>query len=327
MLRHIARGGRVTATPYEVLTMGRVGVDVYPEQVGVGLDEVETFRSYLGGSPTNVAVAAARHGRRTATITRVGADPFGRLVRRAFARYGVDDVYLSEGPGQTPVTFCEMFPPDRFPIYFYRSAAPDLTITADDLDLDVVAAAGVFWATVTGLSAEPSRSATLAALRARAGNGRTILDLDYRPTLWSPPEQAHRHTREAMSHADVVVGNVDEFDMAVGARDPKAAAQAALEAGVRLAVVKRGPEGVLALDADGAVEVSPVHVEVVNGLGAGDAFGGALCHGLLAGWPLERTVRFANAAGAIVATQIACAEAMPSSAEVERLLSESSGGR
>jgi 5-dehydro-2-deoxygluconokinase len=167
----------------------------------------------------------------------------------------------------------------------------------------------------------------MAALRARTGNGRTILDLDYRPTLWSPPEQAHRHAREAMSHADVVVGNIDEFDMALGARDPKAAAQAALDAGVRLAVVKRGPEGVLALDADGAVEVPPVHVEVVNGLGAGDAFGGALCHGLLAGWSLERTVRFANAAGAIVATQIACSEAMPTSAEVERLLAESSGER
>jgi 5-dehydro-2-deoxygluconokinase len=317
----------VTARPFEVLTMGRVGVDVYPEQVGVGLDQVETFRTYLGGSPTNVAVAAARHGRRAAVITRVGADPFGRLVRRAFARYGVDDAYLSEGPGQTPVTFCEMFPPDRFPIYFYRAGAPDLTLTADDLDLAVVAAADVFWATVTGLSVEPSRSATMAALRARDGTGRTVLDLDYRPTLWSSAQDARRQAHEAMSHVDVVVGNLDEFDMAVGARDPKAAAQAALDTGVSLAVVKCGPDGVLALDADGAVDVPAVPVEVVNGLGAGDAFGGALCHGLIAGWSLDRTVRFANAAGAIVATQIACSEAMPTSADVERLLAEAPGGQ
>ncbi|HMG29198.1 MAG TPA: 5-dehydro-2-deoxygluconokinase [Jiangellaceae bacterium] len=318
----------MTATPFEVLTMGRVGVDVYPEQVGVGLEEVETFRSYLGGSPTNVAVAAARYGRRSATITKVGADPFGRLVRHAFARYGLDDRYLSEVPGlQTPVTFCEMFPPDRFPIYFYRSGAPDLTIAPEELDLDAIGAADVFWATVTGLSVEPSRSATLAALRARDGNGRTILDLDYRPTLWSSVQEARHHAREAMTHADVVVGNIDEFDMALGARDAKAAAQAALDAGVRLVVVKRGPEGVLALDADGIVDVPVVRVDVVNGLGAGDAFGGALCHGLLAGWPLERTMRFANAAGAIVATQIACSEAMPTSAEVERLLAEATGGR
>ena len=318
----------MTATTFEVLTMGRVGVDVYPEQVGVGLEEVETFRSYLGGSPTNVAVAAARYGRRSATITKVGADPFGRLVRRAFARYGLDDRYLSEVPGlQTPVTFCEMFPPDRFPIYFYRSGAPDLTIAPEQLDLDAIGAADVFWATVTGLSVEPSRSATLAALRARDGNGRTILDLDYRPTLWSSVQEARHHAREAMTHADVVVGNIDEFDMALGARDAKAAAQAALDAGVRLVVVKRGPEGVLALDADGIVDVPVVRVDVVNGLGAGDAFGGALCHGLLAGWPLERTMRFANAAGAIVATQIACSEAMPTSAEVERLLAEATGGQ
>ncbi len=318
----------MTATPFEVLTMGRVGVDVYPEQVGVGLEEVETYRSYLGGSPTNVAVAAARLGRRSATITKVGADPFGRLVRRAFARYGVDDRFLSEAPGlQTPVTFCEMFPPDRFPIYFYRSGAPDLTIAAEDLDLDAIGAADVFWATVTGLSVEPSRSATLAALRARDGSGPTILDLDYRPTLWSSVQEARHHAREAMTHADVVVGNIDEFDMALGARDAKAAAQAALDAGVRLAVVKRGPEGVLALDADGVVDVPVVPVDVVNGLGAGDAFGGALCHGMLAGWPLERTMRFANAAGAIVATQIACSEAMPTSAEVERLLAEATGGQ
>jgi 5-dehydro-2-deoxygluconokinase len=129
-----------------------------------------------------------------------------------------------------------------------------------------------------------------------------------------------------MRHVGVVVGNIDEFDTAVGFRDPKAAAQAALDAGVSLAVVKRGPDGVLALDADGLVEIPAVRVEVVNGLGAGDAFGGALCHGLLAGWPLDRTLRFANAAGAIVATQIACSEAMPVTVEVERLLAEVADG-
>jgi len=318
----------MTSTGFEVLTMGRVGVDVYPEQVGVGLEDVETFRSYLGGSPTNVAVAAARHGHRAATITRVGDDPFGRLVRRSFAHYGVDDRFLSESPGrQTPVTFCEMFPPDDFPIYFYRSGAPDLTLAPEDLDLEAVAAADVFWATVTGLSTEPSRSATLAALAARSRSRHTILDLDYRPTLWPSREDARRHVREAMRHVDVVVGNPDEFDTAVGMRDPKAAAQAALDAGVALAIVKRGPEGVLALDADGFVDVPAIRVVVVNGLGAGDGFGGALCHGLLAGWPLERTLRFGNAAGAIVATKIACSAAMPTSAEVEQLLAEVADGR
>ncbi|MGH3588970.1 MAG: PfkB family carbohydrate kinase [Pseudonocardia sp.] len=134
------------------------------------------------------------------------------------------------------------------------------------------------------------------------------------------PEQAGRHARAALSHADVVVGNVDEFEVALGARDAKAAAHAALDAGVRLAVVKRGPEGVLALDADGVVDVPVVRVDVVNGLGAGDAFGGALCHGLLSGWSTEYTMRFANVAGAIVASRLSCSAAMPTIDEVEALL-------
>src|SRR5580700_11690758 len=160
-------------TAFEVLTMGRIGVDLYPQQVGVGLDEVESFGKYLGGSASNVAVAAARYGRRVAVITRTGADPFGRFLHKALRGYGVDDRYVTSVLGlPTPVTFCEIFPPDDFPIYFYRyPKAPDLEIRADELDYDAIRAARVFWVTATGLSAEPSRSATLAALEARALSG------------------------------------------------------------------------------------------------------------------------------------------------------------
>lgn len=317
----------MTGSPFEVLTMGRVSVDVYPDQPGP-LEDVETFRTYLGGSPTNVAVAATRHGRRSAVVTGIGDDPFGRIVRRALARFGVDDRFVVERAGlHTPLAFCEMFPPDHFPIYFYRDNAPDMTITPTEVDLGAVGGASVFWATVTGLSAEPSRAATLAALRARDRRAFTVLDLDYRPMLWPSREDARGHVQQAMRHVDVVVGNLDEFDTAVGTREAKAAAEAARSAGVRLAVVKKGPEGVLALDGDGFVEVPPVPVTVVNGLGAGDAFGGALCHGLLAGWPLERVLRFANAAGAHVATQVACSEAMPTPGQVETLLGEAADGR
>lgn len=314
----------MTGPPLEVLTIGRVSVDVYPDQPGP-LEGVETFRTYLGGSPTNVAVAAARHGRRSAVITAVGADPFGRIVRRELDSYGVDARFLLERPGlQTPLAFCEMFPPDSFPLYFYRDRAPDLTITPDDVDADAVRAADVFWATVTGLCAEPSRTATLEALRARDGAGLTVLDLDYRPMLWDSPAAANRQVRAAMRHVNVLVGNLDEYEVAVGNRDPKAAAHAARhasDADFRVAVVKRGQDGVVALDADGTVvDVPPITVPVVNGLGAGDAFGGALCHGLLSGWPLERVLRFANAAGAYVTTQIACSAAMPTTEQVEALL-------
>ena len=310
--------------PFEVLTMGRIGVDIYPLQIGVGLEDVTSFGKYLGGSATNVAVAAARLGRRSAVITRTGDDPFGRFLHKALSGYGVDDRYVTSVPGRpTPVTFCEIFPPDDFPIYFYRyPKAPDLEIAKDELDMAAVAAAGVFWVTVTGLSQEPSRSATLAALAERASAGNTVLDLDNRPTLWPSRDEARRWAQAALPYATVAVGNLDECETATGTRDPEAAGGALRDFGVDLAVVKQGPAGVLALDGGAAVHVPPLSVEVVNGIGAGDAFGGALCHGLLAGWDTATVMRFANAAGAIVASRLSCADAMPTGDEVRQLLAE-----
>jgi 5-dehydro-2-deoxygluconokinase len=304
--------------------MGRIGVDLYPLQAGVGLEDVTTFGKWLGGSATNVAVAAARYQRRTAIITRTGDDPFGRFIHAALRAYGVDDRYVTPVPQlPTPVTFCEIFPPDDFPLYFYRwPKAPDLEIHSEELDLDAIRSAGVFWVTVTGLSDEPSRTATLTALKARARHGITVLDLDYRAQFWPSREHARHHVQEALPHVTVAVGNLDECETAVGEREPLAAAEALHRFGVGLAIVKQGPKGVLAHDRTAAVEVPPVPVNVVNGLGAGDAFGGAVCHGLLAGWDLERVIRFANAAGAIVASRLACSDAMPTAAEVEALLDE-----
>jgi 5-dehydro-2-deoxygluconokinase len=312
------------AEPFDVLTMGRIGVDVYPLQTGVSLREVESFGKYLGGSATNVAVAAARYGRRSAVITRTGADPFGAFLHDALRRFGVDDRYVTEVAGlPTPVTFCEIFPPDDFPLYFYRQPkAPDLEIHPGELDMEAIRAARVLWVTVTGLSQEPSRSATIAALEERAESAITILDLDYRPMFWESREEARARVQEALPHVTVAVGNLDECETAVGVREPGEAARALRRWGVDLAVVKQGPRGVLAHDGETTVEVPPVPVEVVNGLGAGDAFGGALCHGLLAGWEVERIMRFGNAAGALVAGRLACADAMPSEDEVDAMLVE-----
>jgi 5-dehydro-2-deoxygluconokinase len=309
---------------FDVITMGRIGVDVYPLQSGVSLREVETFGKFLGGSATNVAVAAARHGRRSAVVTRTGADPFGAFLHDALRGFAVDDRWVTEVPGlPTPVTFCEIFPPDDFPLYFYRQPkAPDLEIGAAELDLDAIRTARVFWVTVTGLSQEPSRSATLAALEARAKSGITVLDLDWRPMFWPEPGEARPWIQRALEHVTVAVGNREECEVAVGEREPDAAAEALRSLGVELAVVKQGPKGVLADDGRSVVEVPPVPVEVVNGLGAGDAFGGALCHGLLAGWDLERLMRFCNAAGALVASRLACADAMPTEDEVDTMLAE-----
>ncbi|WP_433462598.1 5-dehydro-2-deoxygluconokinase [Spirillospora sp. CA-128828] len=307
---------------FDLITMGRVSVDVYPDQVGVPLEDVESFGKYLGGSPTNVAVAAARYGRRAAVITRTGDDPFGRFIHKALQGYGVDDRFVTPVPGlPTPLAFCEIFPPDDFPLYFYRyPKAPDLEIRPDELDLEAIRAARIVWATVTGLSQAPSREATLTALAEHPGQ--TVIDLDYRPMLWDDPGEAPHWAGLALERASVAVGNLDECEVAVGEREPHAAARAILSRGPELAIVKMGPEGVLAATAEEVVQVPPVKVDVVNGLGAGDAFGGAVCHGLLAGWDLRRLVEFAGTAGAIVASRIACSDAMPTQDEVEELLKE-----
>jgi 5-dehydro-2-deoxygluconokinase len=306
----------------EVITMGRVGVDLYPEQIGVPLADVRTFAKSLGGSATNVAVAAARLGRRAAVITKVGRDGFGDYVRSALAGFGVDARWVGTDPTlRTPIVFCEIHPPDRFPLLFYREPkAPDMNLARNELDLDAIASAPLFWTTGTGLSDEPSRTATIAALDARSRREVTIHDLDHRPMFWRSTDEARRWAREALRRATVVVGNTDEVEMATGVRDPRAAAAALLELGPRLAVVKRGGEGAYARTARDEVSVPAVETKVLNGLGAGDAFGGALCHGLLAGWELGRTLEVANAAGAIVASRLACADAMPTLGEVDALL-------
>ena len=319
------REARVSSSAaFDVVTMGRVGVDLYPLQDGVGLEDVETFGKYLGGSATNVAVAAARHGRASAVITRTGDDAFGRFVHKALAGFGVSDAFVSAVQGlNTPLAFCEIYPPDHFPLLFYRlPTAPDLQIRADELDLEAISRAGVFWATVTGLSEEPSREAHHVAWRARARAPLTVLDLDYRPMFWADPQQARAEVRRALPHVTVAVGNREECEVAVGETEPRRAARALLDAGAEVAIVKQGPRGVLGMTRDEVVEVPPTPVRVTNGLGAGDGFGGALCHGLLAGWDLERVLRFANAAGAIVATRRECSTAMPTTAEVEALLEE-----
>lgn len=304
----------------EILTLGRSGVDIYPLQIGVGLEDVTSFGKFLGGSPTNVAVAAAQYGHRAAVITAVGDDPFGIFVRRELERLGVDTAYVSVNARlQTPVTFCEVFPPDHFPLYFYRQpSAPDLEITADDLPVDAIAAATVFVVTGTGLSAQPSRDAHHHALAMRT-DGWTIADLDYRPTLWESDRQAREEMQNILGSVDIAIGNQVECQMAVGEDDPEKAADALLSCGPRIAIVKQGRAGTLVRTRDSRFHVPATPVQTRNGLGAGDAMTGALCHGLIEGWDLPDAVSYASTAGAIVASRLECSTAMPTDADIRAL--------
>jgi 5-dehydro-2-deoxygluconokinase len=307
---------------FDLITTGRIGVDIYPLQTGVGLEEVTSFGKFLGGSATNVAVSGARYGLKSAVITKVGNDPFGNYLIQELERLQVDSRFVGRTEHlKTPVVFCEIFPPDDFPIYFYREPkAPDLEISESELDLDAIKTTKIFWSTVTGLSQEPSRSANLAALKARAKAQHTILDLDYRSAFWANPAEATEQIAKALPLVTIAVGNKEECDVAVGETEPLRAADALLERGVEIAIVKQGPKGVLAKTKNESVEVPPYAVDVVNGLGAGDSFGGALCYGLLQGWDLQRILRFANIAGAIVASRLECSTAMPTYDEVQKIM-------
>lgn len=303
----------------ELLTVGRVSVDLYANELGASFRDPQTFSKSIGGTATNVAVAAARLGRRSAVYTKVGADPFGDYVVAKLDGFGVDTRFVGRHPGlPTPLAFAALDPPPDPQLLFYRAPkAPDMELLAGEVDDATLAGASVFWVAGSALAEEPARATISGLLSARGRRRHTVVDLDHRPQLWRDANTAAEVIGGTIAHATVVVGNRAECEVALGTSDADDAADRLLEAGVELAVIKLGADGVLAVTADARVVVAPRPVEVVCGLGAGDAFGGALVHGLLAGWEIARVIELANAAGAIVAGRLLCADAMPTLAELE----------
>ncbi|HMI28653.1 MAG TPA: 5-dehydro-2-deoxygluconokinase [Gaiellaceae bacterium] len=295
----------------DVAVLGRVGIDLYPNQLQTPLREVRTYTRFVGGFAGNVATGLARLGLTPAIVSRVGRDPHGDFVRDFLSREAVDVRFLAvDELLRTPPTFCEIWPPDRFPLTFYRyPTAPDWQLVPDDFDAAEVASAPFLLATGTALAQSPSRETTLAALEAH--QRLTIFDLDWRPTLWEQPDAYSGLAQTAAQHADVVIGNEEEVGAAAG--DP----EALLELGVSTLVLKRGERGVLVFHEGAQIDVPGHPVEVVNGLGAGDAFIAAFVHGLHTGRSLEEAARRGAVAGAIVASQLSCSEAMPRLAELE----------
>jgi 5-dehydro-2-deoxygluconokinase len=305
----------------DVLTVGRISIDLYCGQLGAGWREAESFAKAIGGSPTNVAIAAARLGRRAALYTKVGTDPFGDVAVAELRDFGVDTAYVGVEPdGMTPLAFAVLDPPEDPQLHFRRQApVPDFQLRAGEVPAPVIAGVGVLWISGGALAQQPSRATVQEMLHARGRRSHTVLDLDYRPSFWRDREEASQVIGAAVHHATIAVGNREECAVAVGTSEPRQAAARLLERGVELAIVKLGGDGVLLADRHGERTVAPAPIEVLCGLGAGDAFGGALCHGLLSGWPAERAVAFANAAGGIVASRLLCSAAMPYEAEVLEL--------
>ena len=307
-------------TDVEAFVIGRLTMDLYPLQPRTPLEDVESFQRSVGGFGGNVGTGIARLGVRTAVISGIGDDGLGRYLVRELASEGIDTRWIIVHPSlRTALAFCELWPPDHFPLTLYRRpTCPDQQLTPSDLPLDLIRIAPVVYVSGTALANEPSRSAAIAALAARREPAptavATILDLDWRPESWDRPEEYPPQMSAALDGVDTVIGGESEF------RAAGLSPTGVLGGRIRHVFLKRGPNGATVLWPDGSADASGISVDVVNGLGAGDAFAATVGYGLLTALPPGRIVRLANAAGAIVTTKLPCAAAMPTRAELERFV-------
>ena len=289
------------------------------------LREATTFRKSIGGTSTNVAVAAARLGVHAATVTKVGDDAMGEYVRHALAdTFGVDTRWVGVDPTLADAARVRGARPRERPVRVLLPRAARAGSGphrrrrrprrgARRRPCSGSPASCVAW--------EPSRSTIHAVLAARGRRAHTVLDLDWRPMFWPSADEAAAHVAPLLDHVTIAIGNRAECEIAVGTTDPDEAADRLLARGLDAAIVKLGGDGVLVAPADGSRErIAPYEIDLVCGLGAGDAFGGALCHGLVNGLGLAEGARRGNAAGAIVAGRMMCADDMPTPQDIDALL-------
>src|SRR5688500_5126289 len=332
---------------YDILTIGRSSIDLYSNDVGAPFEEITSFAAYVGGCPTNISVGTRRLGLRVALLTALGEDKVGDSIRHFLEREGVETQFIPRKPGRrTSAVLLGIEPPDRFPLVYYRDNCADIELTIDDVLAAPVAASRALLISGTGLSKEPSRSATLfAAELARAAGKTVFLDLDFRPDQWHDPRAFGVVVRGALPLIDVALGTEEEVKVTSGATeigvthsqvsnyqvagDVADAVKRLQDGGLSTLVLKHGAKGATVFDAASAgsppVEAAPFPVEILNVLGAGDAFASGLIYGRLQGWDWHKSARMANATGAIVVTRPACANSMPTLAEVEDFVNARGG--
>lgn len=265
----------------DLITVGRISVDLFAEQINTSFTQPQTFHKSIGGSPTNVAVATARLGHTSAIITKVGIDPLGQYVVKKLQEFGVNTNFVKVAEsGLTPVVLASQDPPEDPKIIFHRQpSAPDTQLTLSDIDSETLLAAKIFWVSACALSSGETAKSAIKWLEMRERRAESIIDLDYRPSFWPNVAAARAATQEAISHCTIAIGNIAECQVALGISDPQAAADDLLNGGVRLAIVKMGGDGVLLATKEERIVIEPLSIKLVCGLGAGDAFGGALVHG------------------------------------------------
>jgi 5-dehydro-2-deoxygluconokinase len=325
---------------FDVVCLGRLAVDFYAQQIGARLEDVASFAKYLGGSSANTAFGCARLGLKAAMAARVGDDAMGRFLTETLAREGCDVSHVSVDPAR--LTACVVLgikDRDTFPLIFYRENCADMAVTDNDVGEEFLAQSKALLITGTHFSTpHVHRVSTSALERARRNGVRTVLDIDYRPVLWGLTTRGDGETRFIASETvtahlqgilpffDLVIGTEEEFAIAGGSTDIIAALAAVRNVTPATLVVKRGPMGCAVIDGaiprslDDAFNGRGVTVEVLNVLGAGDAFSAGFLSGWVRGENYDDCCRYANACGALVVSRHACAPAMPTRVELDHYL-------
>lgn len=333
---------------FDLITMGRSSIDLYSNDVGAPFERITSFAAYVGGSPTNIAVGAKRLGLEVALLTAVGQDKVGDFILHFLDQEGVATDYIPRKPGsRSSAVVLGIEPPDTFPLVYYRDNAADMELTIDDVLAAPIAEAGALELSGTGLSREPSRSATFfAAEQARRAGVAVYLDLDFRADQWHDPRAFGVTVRALLPRVDVALGTEEEVNAAMlqdpedikirdqqisapvirGDLEGNVAAMLRVPSGPEALVVKRGAKGATVHLRDGEMVRAPgFPVEIYNVLGAGDAFAAGFIYGRSKGWDWYKSARMGNACGAIVVTRHGCANFMGFEAEVLSFIGERGG--
>ncbi|MCZ6678710.1 MAG: 5-dehydro-2-deoxygluconokinase [Candidatus Poribacteria bacterium] len=331
---------------YDILAMGRSSIDLYSNDIGAPFPEITSFGAFVGGCPTNISVGTRRLGLRSAVLTALGEDPVGDFILKFLNDEGVETKFIPHKPGhRTSAVVLGIEPPDRFPLVYYRDNCADIELTIDDVLAAPIADSQALLISGTGLSKEPSRSATIFAAEYAQSVGTTVfLDLDFRADQWHEPRTFGVVVRSMLRLVDTAIGTEEEVKAASLTDisqlsiehsqisnpdiegDVTAAIETILRGGAQALVMKRGIEGAdVHLSSGDVIDAAPFSVEVYNTLGAGDAFASGFIYGYLKGWGWQKSARLGNATGAIVVTRHGCANFMPTMREVEAFVEERGG--
>ncbi len=331
---------------YDILAIGRSSIDLYSNDVGSPFPEIKSFGAFVGGCPTNISVGTRRLGLRSSLLTAIGDDPVGEFLLKFLNDERVETQFIVKKPGyRTSAVVLGIEPPDKFPLIYYRDNCADIELTIDDVIASPIVESRAVLISGTGLSKEPSRSATLYAIeQAKSMERNVFLDLDFRADQWHDPRAYGINIRAALHNVDIAIGTEEEIMAAsltdvsqVSVEDSQisnpniegdlnAAIANVLNASPNALAVKRGSDGADIYLKDGKVlHAPPFPVEIYNTLGAGDAFASGFIYGLLNGWDWQKSARLGNATGAIVVTRHGCANFMPTMPEVDAFVEQRGG--